>query len=341
MKQKRKTGVLLVNLGTPDGPDRSSVYRYLKQFLMDGRVIDIPALPRNILVKGIIAPFRSGSSAKLYKELWTDEGSPLLYYGEKLEREVQAKLGDDYIVKLAMRYQSPSIESGLEALYKANIDEILVLPLFPHYASATVGSVMDEVMRLMRKEQTMFPVRFIHSFYDDPKMIQVFVENAKAFDLDSYDHILFSYHGIPQRHLRKGDREKTHCLKDKDCCQNITLSNQFCYSAQCYATTKAIVKELGLKEGQYTTSFQSRLGRDPWTQPYTIKEIEAIAERGGKRILVFSPAFVSDCLETIIEIGLEYNEEFEEMGGEHIDLVPSLNDHPLWIESVVDMLRAD
>jgi ferrochelatase len=169
-------------------------------------------------------------------------------------------------------------------------------------------------------------------------MIKIFADNARQFDLDSYDHIIFSYHGLPQRQLRKGDPTNSHCTKKEDCCMNITPVNQFCYSAQCHATTKAIVAELGLKPEQYTTAFQSRLGPEAWAQPYTIKTIEEQAEKGAKRLLVFSPAFVADCLETIIEIGTEYQEEFEEMGGEHVDLVPSLNDDPRWIQTVADLV---
>lgn len=341
MTNKKHVGVLLVNLGTPDLPVRSAVYRYLKQFLLDRRVIDIPAIPRNILVRGIIAPFRSGSSAKLYREVWTDEGSPLLLYGVRLKKLLQERLDDNFTVALGMRYQNPSIKSALDELMDKQVDEILVMPLFPQYASATSGSVIDEVMRIMRKDDTIPPVKFINSFHDNDKMIEVFARNAKKFDLDSYDKILFSYHGLPQRQLRKGDRTKKHCLKVDNCCSTLCSDNKFCYSAQCHATTDAIVQKLGLKKDQYETCFQSRLGKDPWTQPYTISLIEEIAKNDGKRILVFSPAFVADCLETLVEISVEYQEEFEEMGGDHIDLVPSLNDDPLWIEAVEDIIKSN
>jgi ferrochelatase len=341
MGQQHKTGVLLVNLGTPDQPVRSAVYRYLKEFLLDRRVIDIPAIPRNILVRGIIAPFRSGSSAKLYKEVWTEKGSPLLLYGLRLKELIAERLGDDFKVALGMRYQNPSIKSALDELLDAQVDEVIVLPLFPQYASATSGSVIDEVMRIMRKDDTILPVKFVNSFYDNEKMIKVFAKNARKFDLESYDQILFSYHGLPQRQLRKGDRTKSHCLKVENCCSNICDSNKFCYSAQCHATTALIAKELGLHEDQYETCFQSRLGKDPWTQPYTINLIEEVAKNDGKRILVFSPAFVADCLETLVEISVEYQEEFEEMGGEQVDLVASLNDDPDWIEAVEEIIKSN
>lgn len=333
-----KIGVLLVNLGTPDDPDRGAVYRYLKEFLTDRRVIDYPWLARNLLVRGIIAPFRSGSSSKLYQRLWTPEGSPLKIYGEKLADGVQKQLGNDYVVQLAMRYQSPSIQNGIDHLISQHVAQIIVLPLFPQYASATSGSVHDKVMEILRQKDTIPAVTMINSFYDYEPMIKVFAQNAEQFALTSYDHILFSYHGIPQRQLRKADTNN-HCLKAENCCQNFGPHNQFCYSAQCHATTRAIAGRLQLPENRYTTTFQSRLGPEAWTQPYTAKTIEEWAEKGAKRLLVFSPAFVSDCLETTIEIGYEYQEEFEEMGGETIDLVPSLNDHPMWIKGVADLIR--
>lgn len=333
-----KKGVLLVNLGTPDAPTRGAVKKYLKQFLLDRRVIDIPSVPRNLLVRGIIAPFRSGSSAKLYKMLWTEEGSPIKTYGFTLQKEVQKSLGDNYHVELAMRYQSPSIESAIDNLMKAQVDDIVVFPLFPQYASATVGSVHDEVMRVFRKRDIIPPIKFINSYHDNPKMVEVFAENARQYDLKDYDHVLFSYHGLPKRQLVKAD-EFNHCTKSENCCQQITGKNKFCYSAQCYGTTFAIADKLNLKKEDYTVCFQSRLGRDEWIKPYTSDVIEERLSKGDKNILVFSPAFVADCLETTIEIGHEYKEEFEEKGGQKLDLVASLNDHPLWVEAVVEMVK--
>ncbi|MCB0578790.1 MAG: ferrochelatase [Phaeodactylibacter sp.] len=334
-----KKGVLLVNLGTPDDPGRGAVYRYLKQFLLDPRVIDYPWLARNLLVRGIIAPFRSGSSSKLYKMLWTEEGSPLKVYGERVAEGVQEILGEEYVVELAMRYQNPSIESAIKNLLRMQVSEIIVFPMFPQYASATTGSIHEEVMRILARQETIPNVKMINSYYDYEPVIDIFADNARRFDLDSFDHIIFSYHGLPQRQLRKGDPTGSHCLKKENCCQSIGLANQFCYSAQCHATTRAIAEKLGLSPERYTTSFQSRLGPEAWAQPYTIKTIEGLAEKGAKRLLVFSPAFVADCLETIIEIGTEYQEEFEEMGGEKVDLVPSLNDDPRWIKAVAEMLE--
>ncbi len=332
-------GVLLVNLGTPDSPKRGDVYRYLKEFLLDPRVIDYPWLPRNLLVRGIIAPFRSGSSSKLYKKLWTEEGSPLKVYGERVAAGVQQLLGEDYVVELAMRYQNPSIGYALDRLMEKSVREIIVFPLFPQYASATTGSIHDEVMRLLRKKETIPSVKLVNSYFDHGPMIDIFVENARQFDLDAYDHILFSYHGLPARQLRKGDPTGVHCLKKEQCCSSICAANQFCYSAQCHGTTRAIATKLQLDPSRYTTTFQSRLGPEEWAKPYTSKTIEEQAEKGAKRLLVFSPAFVADCLETLIEISFEYQEEFEEMGGEKVDLVPSLNDNPKWVKTVAELVR--
>jgi ferrochelatase len=332
-----KTGVLLVNLGTPDAPTRGAVYRYLKEFLMDGRVVDINPVARNILVNGIIAPFRSGQSAKAYKELWTEEGSPLKIFGEILTANIQDRLGDEFDVRLAMRYQSPSIKSVLQDMLNGHLKKIIVMPLFPQYASATTGSVHEEVMRILSKEQVIPDVKFINSYYDHPKFIEAFVERGKEHDISAYDHILFSYHGLPKRQLRKADK-CNHCFKVENCCESIGPNNQYCYSAQCYATTEAIAKALNLSKDQYSTCFQSRLGRDPWLEPYTSDMLKTRYEKGDRKLLVFCPAFVADCLETTIEISDEYAEEFEEMGGEHLQLVEGLNDHPKWIEAVYDII---
>ena len=334
-----KKGVLLVNLGTPDAPTWGAVYKYLKQFLLDARVIDYPWIFRNLLVRGIILPFRTSSSTKLYKQLWLPEGSPLKVYGERLTEGVRKALGGDYEVELAMRYQSPSVESAIDRLLEKQVSEILVFPLFPQYASATTGSVHEEVMRVLRKKQAIPEVKMVNSYHDMPAMIEIFADNGRKHDLSKYDHILFSYHGLPQRQLKKADR-CNHCLQSADCCQTLSVKNQFCYSAQCHATTAALVKELGLQKDQYTTCFQSRLGKEVWAKPYTSDIIEERAKKGDKKLLVFCPAFVSDCLETTIEISVEYQEEFEELGGEKIQLVESLNDQPKWIQAVANYIRS-
>lgn len=336
---KGKTGVLLVNLGTPDNPGRGAVYRYLKQFLLDRRVIDIPWLGRQLLVRGIIAPFRSGSSAKLYQKLWTPKGSPIKVFGLSVAEKLQEKLGADYSVVLAMRYQQPSIESALRKLiFEDKVCEIIVFPMFPQYASATTGSVHDEVMRVLRQWEVIPNLRLINSYPVHPEMIEVFANHAKKMDLGAYDHFIFSFHGVPQRHVKKADPSAQHCLKVKDCCLQLNENNQFCYSAQCYRTAQSIAQNLHIPPEKFSVTFQSRLGRDPWLQPYTDQTLEALLANGKKSILVFSPAFVADCLETTIEIGFEYKENFMHKGGERLDLVESLNDDALWVEAIASMV---
>lgn len=335
-----KQGVLLVNLGTPDSPSTSDVRTYLDEFLMDGRVIDFPVVPRALLVKGIIVPFRGPKSAKLYREIWSDTtGSPLMHYSIIQKDMLQQRLGDDFHVELAMRYQNPSIESALNKLKDAQVNSIQVIPMFPHYASATTGSVIEKVMELVSKWQTIPNISFINSFHDNEIMIEAFVENSLKYKPESYDHILFSFHGLPKRHLRKSDHSKMHCQKVENCCSTLTENNKFCYSAQCFDTARLIAEKLDLPKDKYTVCFQSRLGKDPWAQPYTSVVLEELAKKGNKRILVFCPAFVADCLETVHEIAVEYAEEFEEMGGEHIQLVESLNDNPLWIDALEGLVK--
>ena len=333
-----KKGILLVNLGTPDSPSTADDRKYLKQFLMDERVIDINPFSRNLLVKGIIVPFRGPKSAKLYKEIWSKEtGSPLLHYSILQTAALQKLLGDDYHVELAMRYQSPSIKYALDKLKDLQVDSIKVIPMFPHYASASTGSVIQEVMEQISKWLTIPNISFVNSFHDHPLLIQTFAQNGLKYKPETYDHILFSFHGLPQRQLGKSDHSQKHCLKDANCCQTITENNKFCYSAQCYHTARLIAAELQIPEDKYTVCFQSRLGKTPWVQPYTNEVLKERAAKNNKRLLVFCPAFVADCLETVYEVTVEYGEEFKEMGGEHLQLVESLNDNPMWIEALKEI----
>ncbi len=334
------TGVLIVNLGTPDSPSVPDVRKYLREFLMDGRVVDFPFIPRWALVNLIIAPFRAPKSAKIYKELWTENGSPLKIYGQANEKQLQAALGtEEYVVKLAMRYQSPSIESSLAEFKQMGLNNIIVIPFFPQYASASTGSVYEEVMRIVTKWQIIPEIKIKNYFYDKPKFIKAFADNGrKHLEKEAFDHVVFSYHGLPARQIRKGDCTKKVC-KLGSCCDTIHAMNQHCYRAQCFETTRLLVAELGLKEGTYTTCFQSRLGRDPWVQPYTDDVVKELAANGTKRVLAFSPAFVADCLETTIEVAEEYKEMFEEKGGEHWVLVESLNDSEAWVDLLVDLVK--
>ncbi|HRI26600.1 MAG TPA: ferrochelatase [Chitinophagales bacterium] len=335
-------GILLVNLGTPDSFKTADVRRYLNEFLTDGRVIDIPWLPRQLLVRGIISPFRAGNSAKSYKEIWTEKGSPLKYISQELALLLQESLNQAsppdmaFEVELAMRYQQPSITNGLTALRNKNCSQYIILPLFPQYASATTGSIHQRVMEIMATWHTIPPVYFINSYFNNPLFIDAFAERGKAYNHEQYDYVLFSFHGLPQRQLRKADNHN-YCLTKPDCCQNLHAQNRFCYGAQCWATAKAIAQKLQIPAEKFTVTYQSRLGKDPWIQPYTIEVLEKLAKEGKKRILVFCPAFVADCLETIYEIGEEYQEEFTHWGGEKVQLVESLNAHPLWVKALTRM----
>lgn len=334
-----KKGILLVNLGTPDSPAVSDVKKYLDQFLMDERVIDIPAFNRTLLVKGIIVPFRSPKTAKLYKEIWGENGSPLFYYSKLQAKMLQQRLGDSYHVELAMRYQSPSIASALANLKAGLVESIQVIPMFPQYASASTGSVMQLVMELVSKWPTVPPISFINSFHDNELMIKVFAENARKHNPENYDHVLFSFHGLPERQLLKCDHTGSYCLKSSDCCQKLNDTNKYCYSAQGHDTARLIAKELNISKENYTVCFQSRLGKEPWVQPYTTDILKKLAAEGKKKLLVFSPAFVADCLETLYEITVEYHEEFRALGGEHVQLVESLNDSPVFIEALAGMIK--
>lgn len=338
MSKSGKTGVLLVNLGTPDSTATGDVRKYLREFLMDGRVIDFPFIPRWMLVNLIIAPFRAPKSAKEYRKLWTDRGSPLKFHTQDLKDKLVEKLDpNEFVVSMAMRYQSPSIESGLEELMKAKVKKIIVLPLFPQYASASNGSVIDRVMEIARGWQIIPEISFINNFVEHPLFLQAWTEVGQAMMAkQDYDIFLFSYHGLPERQIRKGSVEG-YCQLG-GCCNKYGPKNQFCYRAQCFHTTRQLAAMLGLPEEKVMTCFQSRLGKDPWIKPYTDEVIKGLAEKGVKKVLVFSPAFVADCLETTVEVGEEYKEQFEELGGEQWDLVPSLNSSDTWVECVKDLV---
>jgi ferrochelatase len=335
MHRMNKIGVLLVNLGTPDSPMPDDVRKYLIEFLTDGRVIDVSWLKRQFLVRRIIVPKRYKDSAANYARIWTLEGSPLKIHSNKVKKLLQKSLGDDYQVELAMRYQSPSIADTLKKLKSCH--QLIIVPLFPQYASATTGSIHQRVMEEVSKWETIPEMRFVHSYPAQPQMISAFCARAREYNLENYDHFVFSFHGLPESQIEKSDNHN-YCLKEKDCCSNICPKNKTCYSAQCHATARAIAEQLGISHELYTICFQSRLGKQPWLRPYASDIIEELAESGKKSVLVFSPAFVCDCLETIDEIGREYHKEFTERGGERFDLVPGLNDHPLWIEALQSII---
>lgn len=335
---KAKTGVLLVNLGTPDSTKVPDVRKYLREFLMDGRVIDIPYPQRFALVNGIIAPFRAPKSAKEYEKLWVERGSPLKFYGYDVRDLLQKELGGEFVVELAMRYQSPSIAAGLEKLKDCPVGNLIVIPLFPHYASATTGSVIDKVMEIVRTWQTIPSIQFVSQFVEDELYLKTIEERARKWmEKEDWDHFLFSYHGVPERQIYKGSCGD-YCQINEQCCGTYTPQNQLCYRAQCFYNTRLMAERLGLKENQYSTCFQSRLGKDPWIQPYADDVIPELAQKGIKKVLAFSPAFVADCLETTVEVGHQFKEDFIEAGGEKWQLVESLNDHPTWIQCLKEMV---
>jgi ferrochelatase len=332
---KKKTAVLLINLGTPDSPSVGDVRKYLFQFLNDARVIDIPWLLRALLVNLIIVPFRAPKSAKIYQELWTKEGSPLLLHSKNVTQKVQEKLKDKADIYLAMRYQSPSIDSVLEEIRKKNYAKIIVIPLYPQYASSSTGSTLEKVMQIISKWYVIPELSMVSQYYDEAGYLDAFAERGKAHIGNNYEHILFSYHGLPVRQVDKV-YENGPC-SDHHCEDQLDEENAFCYKAACYETTRQIASRLNIPKEKYTVAFQSRLDKK-WLEPFSDKVVEELAKKGVKKLLVFSPAFTADCLETTIEIGSEYKEIFEEHGGQHLQLVESLNDHPLWIDTLEKMV---
>ena len=334
----KKTCVLLIQLGTPDSPKTSDVRRYLSEFLNDPRVIDLPYLARKLLVNGIIVPFRAPKSAKIYQELWEMSGgvSPLITHTENVTQLLQEKMDEQFTVEFAMRYQNPSMDMVLEKIRKVNYDKIIIIPLFPQYASASSGSAIEKAMNIIRKWWVIPEIKIVSQFWDSEGYINSIVERSKAFDLKSYDHVLFSYHGLPERHVDKV-YEGTDLCADQPCESELNDKNKLCYKATCFATTRLIAEKLNLKDSDYTVCFQSRLDKK-WLTPFSDEIVEEWAKKGAKKLLVFSPAFVADCLETLVEIGSEYQEIFEEHGGETVDLVPSSNDHPEFISCLNELV---
>lgn len=329
-------GVLLINLGTPLSFQEKDVFRYLIEFLTDPRVIDFNWLKRQLLVRGIIVPKRYKQTAHAYQHIWTENGSPLIVYGKQCQTELSSLLGSDYCIELAMRYQQPSIKEGLDRLIKQGVKQLIILPLFPQYASATTGSVFQAVMEHLCHYQWLPQLTFINDYATDPLMIKAFGVLGNQFDISSYDHILFSFHGLPERQVQSSHPD---CLTDSHCCEE-KRANFSCYKAQCHATAHAIVKELSIPSEKFSICFQSRLGKEPWLQPYTNEMIGNLAKRKKKNVLIFCPSFVCDCLETIYEIGYEYKKEFLHLGGEKLDLVPGLNSHSLWIQALSSMITS-
>jgi ferrochelatase len=330
-------GILLVNLGSPDSTSVSDVRKYLREFLMDGRVLDAPWPVRFCVVHFAILPSRPKESAHAYQTIWTPEGSPLVVTSRNVQKKLQALV--DVPVGLAMRYQNPSIESALAKLRDAKVDDLLLIPLFPHYAMSSYETAVVRVREVAARLAPQMKITVQPPYYDAPDYIAALVASAQNDLQGGYDHLLFSFHGIPERHLKKSDTTGCHCLVKKNCCEVASPAHATCYRAQCFKTVAAFVAKANVPKEKYSVSFQSRLGKDPWLKPYTDFELVEFPKRGIKKILVMCPAFVSDCLETIEEIGIRGKETFIEAGGKEFVRIPCLNEHPLWISALENIVR--
>ncbi len=331
-------GILLVNLGSPDSPNPKDVKRYLGEFLMDERVIDVPLWARVLLVKGIILNTRPKASAAAYKKIWWEEGSPLIVISERLQAKIQEQV--DLPVALAMRYGSMTIKNGLQELVDKGVDEVFLIPLYPQFAMATTETILVLAEEVRKTHFPQLKIQDLKAFYNQPDYIEVLSNSIKTYLADkNYEHLLFSYHGVPERHIRKSDITKSHCKIDGSCCATPSPAHEFCYRHQCFEVTRLVAEKLDLKEGTYSTSFQSRLGFDPWLQPYTDRTIERLGKEGVKNMAIVTPAFVSDCLETLEEIAMEGEEIFHEMGGKEFTTVPCLNDDQPFVDILSNWIR--
>lgn len=327
----RKTGVLLINTGTPRSPEVSDVRRYLRQFLSDARVIDMSPLARWLLLELIILPFRPAKSAKAYRAIWTDRGSPLLYHGLDLVDSLQSQMGDRAVVLLAMQFGSPTIASAFATFADQGIDNIVVVPLFPQYAAASFGSAVEAAMAEAAKRWVTPNIAVVPPFFDQPEFIAALATHvAEVVQRESPDHFVFSYHGLPERHCQRTDATGQHCLKSATCCDEVAQANRNCYRAQCFATSRLLTAALDLPTDRVTTAFQSRLGRIPWIQPHTDVILTELGKSKLNKILVVEPSFVADCLETLEEIGIRGRDDFRAAGGGELVLVPSLNATQPW-----------
>ena len=332
----KKKALLIVNLGTPDKPRKREVRKYLSEFLNDSRVIDVPWLLRKILVNLIIIPFRVINSTKLYKKLWTPDGSPLLVYLNNLASKLQQKLGKEYIVYRAMRYGKPGLSHILEQIKQDQVEELTLLPLFPQYASSTTGSIVEKVFSELRKWETIPGIRLIEQFYDHPEFIKTYANRIAQYNPDTYDHIIFSYHGLPMRQIRKihPNKDGYNC----ECEKEMPTFGSLCYKATCYETTRLLTQKLNIPGDKYSVGFQSRLSKN-WLSPFTDTLVAELADKGAKNILITAPSFVTDCLETIVELEDDYQKLFKQHGGEKLTLVKSLNDSDTWVESITRIIE--
>ena len=334
----KRTGLLLVNTGSPDSPDVPDVRRYLGQFLMDGRVLDQPWPLRKLIVSGCILPSRPKRSAEAYRAIWWSEGSPQVVLSRRLAESLQATTSMP--VALAMRYGNPSIENGLTALLQRDASDVLLVPLFPHYAMSTTELVVEETKAVLARLKPRSPLRVLPPFYDNPLYLDALTASARPYLSQGYDHLLFSYHGLPERHLRKTDPTGSHCLSVAGCCTLPSPAHATCYRHQVLTTTELFVRRVGVPADKYSVAFQSRLGRDSWLQPSTAGELVRLAAAGVQRLLVICPAFIADCLETLEEIGQAGRETFLAAGGQSFTLIPALNDQPYWVAALRQLIEA-
>lgn len=328
-------GILLVNLGSPDSPSVPDVRRYLNEFLMDGRVLDV-AWPLRRFIVSLILISRPRESGHAYEKIWTKDGSPLIVTSRHVQTALQKRVSAP--VELAMRYQSPSITSAVKSLVAKGVTETLLIPLFPHYAMSSYETAVVRVREVAARLAPQMQIMVQPPYYDAPDYIAALVASAADYLRQDYDHLLFSYHGIPERHLRKSDPTGCHCLQVENCCEVPSVAHATCYRAQCFATTAAFVKLAGVPREKYSVSFQSRLGKDPWLKPYTDYELVRLAQEGKKKMLVICPAFVYDCLETIEEIGMRGCKDFMDASGREFTRIPCMNEHPRWIAALENMI---
>jgi ferrochelatase len=323
-----------MNLGSPDSTDVKDVKRYLDEFLMDERVIDKPWLLRALLVKGIIVPFRAPKSAEAYKSIWTEKGSPLIVISKELRDALKKEIEEP--VAIAMRYGNPSPQAAFDKLLLQNpdLEEVIAVPMYPQYAMSSYETAVEYAKEQHRWGGYKFKLTTIKPYYNDEDYLNALSESIKPHLQGDYDQILFSYHGVPERHIYKGDVTGNHCLKVANCCEVPSEAHKYCYRHQCWTTTKLVTERLQIPKEKWGFSFQSRLGKDPWLQPYTAIRLEQLPKEGVKKILVACPAFVSDCLETLEEIAEEGKEIFLHAGGESFEMIPCLNVHPLWVKAI-------
>ena len=333
----KKRAVLLINLGSPDSTSVEDVRQYLGEFLMDGRVLDAPFPIRWSIVHLSILRNRPAESAEAYKKIWTDEGSPLVVTSRRVQAALQARL--QMPVELAMRYRNPGVPEALRRLAASGVEELFVIPLFPHYAMSSFETAVEWVKACAAKLAPNMAVSAVKPYYNQPDYIDALVASAREHLEEPFDHLLFSFHGVPERHIRKADLSGCHCLTEKDCCSGDHPAHGACYRAQCFKTVEAFARQANLAQYSYSVSFQSRLGREPWLKPYTDWTIEGLAKAGIRKLVVICPAFVSDCLETLEEIGIRGQESFRQAGGETLKLIPCLNEHPRWIAALESMVN--